>query len=86
MGIKNKRNDTKNRFLLARKKSRNPKKKFKKARESQSFLNRNQRTNLCWNCGKSMIIRTSKYGNVYFCESCKRYWKDGSEVFSGRKN
>jgi ribosomal protein L37AE/L43A len=80
MGIKTKRNNTKNRSLLA-KKSKNPKKRSKKTRESKSISNRKQRIHLCWNCGNSLIITPTIYVNVYFCESCRRYWKSGSKVF-----
>ncbi len=81
MGIKTRRNNTKNRSLLAKKKSKNRKKSYKKTRESNSISNLKQRLHLCWNCGKSLIITPTIYVNVYFCDSCRRYWKSGSKVF-----
>jgi hypothetical protein len=85
MGIKIKKKNTQNEYLLARIKSKNLGKKKNNPHGKLPYYKGNERSSTCWNCGNVMIIRLSKSNKTYYCESCKRYWRAGGVIYSGRK-
>ena len=43
----------------------------------------NEHSKTCWNCGNEMIYTKKKSVTTYYCETCKRYWRNG-EIFEGK--